>query len=139
MQQLALRRHRLRTRDGIGPLHVSLGDLVAAHRDDPLGDHRLHVLAGDADIAGVDLHASHLLGVAHRLADRLRRFLDVGDDAAPNSGRACLTDAENLDARMTRQVADDLRDDGGRLGGSDIQSGDQAFNVHGRRAMTRSL
>ncbi len=36
--------------------------------------------------------------------------------------------------RVLRQVADDLGDDGGRLGGADVESGDEAVGIHGGKA-----
>ena len=113
-------------------------DLVAVHRDDALARHRLHVLAGDAGVHLGDLRARHPLGVLQRLPDRARRLLDVGDDAAAHARRARLADAEDLDGRMLRQVADDFGDDGGRLGRADVESGDEAFRIHCSLAITWS-
>ena len=138
VQQLAVLRDRLRARHLVRAIDVGLVDLVVAHGDDALGGHRLHVLAGDAGVHVGDRRARHALGVLQRLADRARRLLDVGHDAAAHAGRARLADAEHLDRRMLRQVADDLGDDGGRLGRADVESGDEAFRVHGNLAITWS-
>src|SRR5205085_1040718 len=100
--------------------------------------HRADVLARDPEIHLGNLRTRHPLGILQRLSDRARRLLDVSDDAAAHAGRARLADAEHLNARMLRQVADDFGDDGGRLRGTDVESGDEAFRVHGNLAITWS-
>ena len=86
----------------------------------------------------VHLRAGHALGVLHRFANRARRLLDVGHDAAAHAGRARLPDAEHLDRRMLRQIALDFGDDGGRLRGPDVESRDEAFRIHWSLAITWS-
>ena len=138
MQQLPFGRNRLGPRNLIRPIHVGLVDLVAAHRDDALTDHRLHVLARDPRVHVVHLHAGHALGVLDGFADRARRFLDVRHDAAAHPCRARLTDAQHFDRWMLRQIADDFADDGGRFRGAEVESGDEAIRIHWSRAITWS-
>jgi hypothetical protein len=130
VQQLALRGNRLRARDLVRAIHVGLVDLVAAHGDDALADHRLHMLAGDARIQLVHLSARHAFRILERLADRARRLLDVGHDAASHARGACLPDAQHFQRRTFRQLTDDFTDDGGRLRGADVDAGDESVGVH---------
>ena len=128
MEQLAVLGNHLRAGHLVRAIDIGAGDLAAIHGDDPLARHRLHVLAGDADIHRVDLGAGHSFGVGEGLADRARRFLDVADDAAAEPRRARLSDAEDLHHRVARQLANDFRDQRGGLRAPDVEPGNK---VHG--------
>src|SRR6185436_18733817 len=78
------------------------------------------------------------LGVLEGALDGLGRFFDVRHDAAAHARGARLADAEDLDARMSRQVALDLGDEGGGLGRADVEASDETFRIHCGRAITWS-
>src|SRR5690349_1900445 len=130
VQELAVLRNCLRASDRVRAIDVGLRDLVAVDRDDALARHRLHVLAGNARVHLGDLRAGHSFGVGHRLLNRARRFLDVRHDTAAKPRRTRLADAENANGRVAREIAHDLRDDGGGLGRSDVEPGYESFDVH---------
>src|SRR6185436_9406110 len=110
-----------------------------AHGHDALAGHGADVLPGDSGIHLRDLHPRHAFRVLDRFADRSRRLLDVRDHAAPHPRRARLTDSQHLYGRMLGEIADDLPDDGGGLGGTDIEASDETVGVHWSRAITWSL
>src|SRR4051812_21794894 len=139
VEQLAVGGNRLRARDLVGAVDVLLADLVAAHGDDAFADHCLDVLAGDPGVELLHLRPGHPLRILQRLTNRARRLLDVGNDAASHTRGTRLADAEELDRGMLRQIARRFGDDGGRLGGPDVESRDEAFRIHGSLAMTWSL
>src|SRR5258706_4391312 len=131
VQQLPVLRNGLRARHIVRPIDVGFRDLVTIHSDDSLADHRAHVLAGDAGIDRIDLGARHPFRVFDRFLDRARGLLDVGDDAAAKARRARLPDAEDLQRwRALAVTADCLGDQGGRLGGTNVQASDDSFGVH---------
>jgi hypothetical protein len=68
VKQLAVLRDGLRPGHGVGAVHVGARDLVPAHGHDAGAGHRLHVLAGDAHVDGLDARTRHPLGVLHGLA-----------------------------------------------------------------------
>ncbi len=138
VQKLAVAGNRLRPRHLVRAGHVGLRDLLAVHCDDAVRRHGLDVLPGDARVHLIHARARHALGVLERLADRARRFLDVGDDAAAHPRGARLPDTENSDRGMLRKVADDLGDHGGRFSRADVEARDEAFGVHWTLAMTCS-
>ena len=130
VQQLPVLRNRLRAGDFVRAVDVGLVDLVVAHRDDALARHRLDVLTGDARVDLLHLRARHALGVLHRLANRARRLLDVGDDAAAHARGPRLSDPQHLDGGMPGKIALDFGDDGGGLRRPDVESRDEAFRIH---------
>ena len=131
MQQLAVLGHGLRPRHFIGSIDIGFRDLVAVHGDDSLADHRANVLTSDAGIQSIDLGPRHPLGVFDRLPDRASRFFDVGDYATTQSGRARLTDTQNLEVRRTLGVGRHrLADHRGRLRRPDVESGNDVFRIH---------
>src|SRR2546425_789546 len=74
-----------------------------------------------ADVDGRDLDARHLLGLGHRLADRLDGRVDVDDDAAAQAARGRGAHADDVDAASQARRRDDRAD----LGGTDVQPDDQ--------------
>ena len=88
------------------------------------------MLAGDPRVHGLDLRARHPLGVLHRLQDGALRLLDVGDDAFAKPRGARLPHPEDVH-RGVLEVSDHLRDDGGGLGRPDVETGDEAIEIHG--------
>ena len=94
------------------------------------------MLAGDARVDVMHLPTGHPLGVLNRFANRARGLLDVGNDAATHARCPGLSDTEDLERRMLRQIADDFADHGGGFGGPDIESRDEPVRIHWRRAIT---
>jgi hypothetical protein len=69
-------------------------------------------------VHGVDLDARHQLGFLDRLLDRLDGGLEVDDDAAADAARLGHADADDVDA----VVLDELADDGADLRSADVEA-----------------
>jgi hypothetical protein len=136
VEKLAILGHRLRARDVVGPVHIGLGDLFPVDGDYALAGHRADVLSGDSRIDGVDLGASHSLGVLDRLLDGASGLLDVGDDTSPQSSCARLTHSENPERGQAAAIASSFGDHGGGFRRTDVQTSDDAFGVHCSLAIT---
>jgi hypothetical protein len=93
VDELTILRNVPRSCHGVHAIDVGTRDLIPADDDDPLRDHRLHVLAGDAGVEMVHTRPRHPLGVGERLLDGLGGLLDVGDDSASQARGSRLTNA----------------------------------------------
>src|SRR6185369_5896116 len=110
-------------RDGARQLQ-HLGDVVGAYflvldRDGAGGIDALDVAARDADVDLRDLAAGHALGFEDRLLDGRHRRIDVDDDALLEAAGRVRPDADDVET-----VGSDLADDGGDLGGADVEPDD---------------
>ena len=105
-----------RQADGLGrldrPPHVVARDLaaLAGDGDDAAAVEPLDVRAGHRQVDGVDLDAGHQLGLVDGLLDRVDRGLEVDDHAAPDAARLGDADADDVEAAVVDQLADDGAD-----------------------------
>src|SRR5712664_3503450 len=125
VQDLAI----LRDVDGARGVHravdVGLAHLAVLARH---GHHAAAVAGADvaarhAGVDGRDLDARHLLGLGHRLTDRLDGGVDVDHDAAAQPTRRGRADADDVEASAEAG----RRNDGADLGGADVQADDQVL------------
>jgi hypothetical protein len=112
VEHLAVARDRHGARDLGGAIDVLAGDLavVAADGDRAARVLGLDVLAADADERPVDLPAAEALGVLHRRRDGVHGLIDIDDDALLQPGGRHGTLADDRDAAIAADLADQ-RDD----------------------------
>ena len=84
------------------------------------------MLAADADEGAVDLPAGQPLGLLDRVGDRADRLLDVDDDALLQAGGGHRAVADDRQAA----VAADLADEGADLAGADVDADEDRFSFH---------
>src|SRR5689334_2769793 len=123
VQELLIPSERDGARDFVHPRHVLRGDLVPRHRHDPRRGAGSHVLARDPAGHAAHLDAGHPLRVAHGAHDGAAGLVDVPHHPAPQARVLRQPHAQNLRQGRARQVADDLRDHGARLGAAEIEPG----------------
>ncbi len=119
VEDLAPARQRHGARGVDGALDVLARDLAVAagDGDDAPAVERLDVRAGERQVHAVDLDAGRELGLVERALDGLGRRVDVVDDAAPDALRLGQPDADDVEAAVVHQLADDDRD----LRGPDVE------------------
>ena len=121
MQDLLVGRDRHRFGRVDHMLDVGLPDLPIAYGDHTVRVEAADMTARDAGVDRVDLAAGHQFGFLDRTLDRLRGRLDVHHHAALEAARRLGTDADELDAA----VFGDLADQRHHFRGPDIESDDQ--------------
>ena len=135
VQDLLVGRNRDRARRVDDALDVFRRHFFVADRDDAVRVQAAHVAAGDARVHRVDLAAGHQLGFFDRALDRLHRRLDVHDDAALQAARRMRAEADDFDATVVRDLADDRHD----LRRADVEADDQVAVILSRhRALASS-
>ena len=94
-----------------GALDVLARDLAVAagDRDDAAAVEGLDVRARERQVHAVDLDAGRELGFVERPLDRLGRRVDVVDDAAADALRLGEPDADDVEAAVVHELADDDR------------------------------
>src|SRR6185436_16133797 len=98
--------------DGAGgverPVDVVLTHLavLARHGDHATAVDTADVPARDADEDGGDLHARHLLGLAHRVLDGLDGRVDVDDDALAQAAAGAQAHTDDVEVAHRRPLGD---------------------------------
>src|SRR5690625_210599 len=115
-------------------LDIRPGDLLIA----PDGRHsvacdRLQVRAGDTDPSALWRDAGDPAGSLHRLPYRFDRPFQVDDHTFAQA----VTRYRTLTDDIEHTVTGDLADDGADLGGTDVQTHDDAFVTHYIRSLPR--
>jgi hypothetical protein len=119
VNDVAVDRQRDRARQLQNLGDVARTDLLVLDRDSPRRVDALDVAARDADVDLRDLAAGHALGFEDRLLDGRHRRIDVDDDALLEAAGRVRPDADDVET-----VGSDLADDGGDLGGADVEPDD---------------
>jgi hypothetical protein len=88
------------------------------------------VLATDRHEGAIDLHAGQPFGLFHGLGDRVHRLVDVDDLALLEAGRGHRALADDGQAAVTPDLADERR----HLAGADVDPDEDRFSFHSRVA-----
>ena len=138
MQQLAILWNGHGARHFVYAIDVGPHDLVAADRYDAGRTHRPHVFTRDPDIQRIRRDAGHATRLFDGLSDGARGLFDVRHDPATKAHGAGAPHPKHTERRRARPIAVHRRDDGGGVGGTDIEGGDDGFGSHGCLAITWS-